>query len=99
MTAPYTLRNARPDDMPHIVQRHKGLYSTEYNYNDHFVSIVAQVATDFITHHDPNRERCWIAERHGELLGCIMLVEDKSTNSPPPPPPSESQEYLNPDVG
>ncbi|KAL3442802.1 acyl-CoA N-acyltransferase [Aspergillus insuetus] len=79
MTSPYTLRDARPSDMPRIVQRHKDLYSTEYNYNMHFVSIVSQVTTDFIANHDPAHERCWIAERDGQFLGCIMLVKDKST--------------------
>ncbi|KIA75859.1 GNAT family N-acetyltransferase [Aspergillus ustus] len=80
-TTAYTLRDARPEDMPHIVQRHKDLYSTEYSYNAHFVDIVSQVTADFIRSHDPVRERCWIAERDGEFLGCIMLVKDQTSTT------------------
>ena len=36
----------------------------------------AGITADFIQNLDPKRERCWIAERDGKVLGCIMLVND-----------------------
>ncbi|KAL2837689.1 GNAT family N-acetyltransferase [Aspergillus pseudoustus] len=96
MTAAYTLRDARPEDMPHIVQRHKDLYSTEYNYNSHFVDIVSQVTADFIANDDPVRERCWVAERDGEFLGCIMLVKDQTTTTAAEPSTSALSEPESP---
>ncbi len=29
----------------------------------------------FIRKHDPKRERCWIAERDGEIVGWVFLVK------------------------
>jgi GNAT superfamily N-acetyltransferase len=36
---------------------------------------VASVVANFIEHEDPRYERCWIAERAGEPLGCVFLVK------------------------
>ncbi|HKQ78987.1 MAG TPA: GNAT family N-acetyltransferase, partial [Blastocatellia bacterium] len=32
-----------------------------------------------IRNYDPKRERCWIAERGGEIAGCIFLVKKTNT--------------------
>jgi GNAT superfamily N-acetyltransferase len=73
-----TLRKHLPGDLGWIVHRHGVLYSREYGYDDRFEAIVARVAADFLEHHDPERERCWIAEGDGDILGGVMLVK-KST--------------------
>ena len=33
----------------------------------------------FIQHHDPKRERCWIAERDKEIVGSVFLVKESPT--------------------
>jgi N-acetylglutamate synthase-like GNAT family acetyltransferase len=30
---------------------------------------------DFINNYDPAKERCWIAEMQGEIVGCVFLVK------------------------
>jgi GNAT superfamily N-acetyltransferase len=35
---------------------------------------VARVAGEFLTQHDPMRERCWIAEHDGVNVGSVFLV-------------------------
>jgi len=42
---------------------------------------VAKIAGDFIENLDPARERCWIAERDGENVGSVFLVQKSKTVS------------------
>jgi DNA-binding MarR family transcriptional regulator/GNAT superfamily N-acetyltransferase len=73
--APYILRPHRPGDMGWIVHRHGALYGQEYGWDETFEALVAEIAATFIKDFDAKRERCWIAEKDGEIVGSVLLVK------------------------
>lgn len=70
----YTIRTHRPGDMGMVIHRHGVLYHQEYNWDEHFEALVAEICAHFIQNFDPTRERCWIAEVDGKFAGSIFLV-------------------------
>jgi len=75
----YVLRPHRPGDIGWVIHRHAALYAREYGWNDEFEAMVAEIGAAFIRNFDPRRERCWIAERDGEVLGSVFLVRESET--------------------
>jgi len=78
---PYLLRQHRPGDMGWVVHRHGALYAEEYGWDERFEALVAGVVSQFIKQLDPERERCWIAERDGEIVGSIFCVAKNKTTA------------------
>jgi DNA-binding MarR family transcriptional regulator/GNAT superfamily N-acetyltransferase len=72
----YILRPHQAGDMGWIIHRHGVLYAEEYGLDESFEALVARVAATFIDNFDVRRERCWIAERDGEIVGSVLLVKD-----------------------
>ncbi len=76
---PYLLRSHQPGDMGWVIHRHGALYAQEYGWDETFEALVAEIAAKFIRKLDPKRERCWIAEREGEIVGSVFLVKKSPT--------------------
>lgn len=72
---PFILRPHQPGDMGWVVYRHGLLYAEEYKWDERFEGLVAAVVAEFIQKFDHRRERCWIAEMNGEIVGSVFLVK------------------------
>jgi len=77
--APVVLRAHRPGDIGWVVSCHGRLYAREYGWDESFEALVAEIAARFVKHYQPKRERCWIAERDGENVGSVFVVEKSRT--------------------
>jgi DNA-binding MarR family transcriptional regulator/GNAT superfamily N-acetyltransferase len=72
--APYLLRTHQPGDMGWVVHRHGVVYARDWQYNAEFEALVARICADFLDSFDATRERCWIVEKDGEMVGSVFLV-------------------------
>lgn len=75
----YILRQHEPGDMGWITYRHGVLYSLEYGWDEEFEAMVGRICSDFLSNYNPKRERCWIAEIGGEIVGSVFLAQSKET--------------------
>lgn len=78
-TPAYLLRPPEPGDLGWVIHRHGVLYAQEYRYDERFEALVAEVVAGFLRHHDPKRERCWIAEQEGVIVGSVFVVAQSET--------------------
>lgn len=77
--APYLLRPHRPGDIGWVIHRHAALYAEEYGWDEGFEALVAEIGAKFIRDFDAKRERCWIAEREGDIVGSVFLVKHSAS--------------------
>ncbi len=78
---PFIIRQPEPGDLGWVIHLHGALYAQEYGWDEHFEALVAQIVSDFISHYNPARERCWIAEMDGEIVGTVFAVQADGTTA------------------
>ena len=75
------LRDPRPGDMGWVIQKHGALYAREFGWNAEFEALVAEIVTRYLREHDPQAERCWIAELDGTPVGSVFVVRHDAQNA------------------
>jgi DNA-binding MarR family transcriptional regulator/N-acetylglutamate synthase-like GNAT family acetyltransferase len=76
---PCVLRPPESGDFGRVIQLHGALYAREYGWDETFEALVAEIVARYAKQHDPRRERAWIAECDGQVVGCVFVVK-KSAN-------------------
>ena len=64
----------RPGDLGAVVRMHGLLYAREHGFDRSFEAYVAEPLAAF-AQRNAARERIWLAERSGELVGSVAIVE------------------------
>ena len=80
-TPGYVLRDPRPGDLGLVVSRQAMLYAQEYGWNAEYEALVAEIVAKFIREFERTRERCWIAEKGGSLVGSVFVVREDETTA------------------
>lgn len=70
----FVLRDPRPGDIGWIIHRQTCLYAGEYGWDWNFEALVAGIGAEFIRNFRPDRERCWVAEQDGQVVGSVFVV-------------------------
>ncbi len=68
------LRDPVPGDYGWVIHKHAALYATEYGWDQSFETLVAEIVFKLGRDFVPGRERCWIAEIDGEVVGSVFVV-------------------------
>jgi N-acetylglutamate synthase-like GNAT family acetyltransferase len=63
----------QPGDFGAIVSMHGVLYGQEYGFDTSFEAYVAEPLAAFVLRRSA-RERVWVEEREGRLVGCVAIV-------------------------
>lgn len=72
---PIVLRPHTSGDLGWIVESQARLYSAAFRWGKGMEAVAARIVADFLENFKPGREACWIAERDGQRLGAVLLVE------------------------
>ena len=64
----------QPGDLGWVVMAHGEVYAAEFGWNTDMEALVARIVADYAAHHNPDRERAWIATLGGRRVGCVFLV-------------------------
>ena len=73
------LRTPRAGDLGRVVALHGELYAREFGYDWTFEALVAEICARFARDFDRRRERAWIAEQGGTVVGSVFLVKQSPT--------------------
>jgi len=64
----------RPGDLGYVVYRHGKMYGDEYGYGVSFEAYVAEGLAEFYKAYDLSKDRVWIAEHDGVIVGFLLLM-------------------------
>jgi DNA-binding MarR family transcriptional regulator/GNAT superfamily N-acetyltransferase len=70
----FVLRDPEPGDLGWVVHRQSVLYTKEFGWDWTFEGLVAEIVSNYVRDFIPDKEKCWIAEQDGEIIGSVFVV-------------------------
>ncbi len=64
----------RPGDLGRVTELHGTVYAREYDFDVGFEAYVAESLAEMANAARPDRNRLWVAEDAGRLVGCIGML-------------------------
>lgn len=64
----------KPGDLGYLIYLHGALYAKEYKYDHTFEAYVAHGLVEFVKSFNPYRDRIWVAEAEGRIVGSVAIV-------------------------
>lgn len=64
----------RPGDLGRVTELHGAVYAQEYGFDHTFEAYVAETLAELSRRFRPDRDRLWLAERDGQLVGSVGIV-------------------------
>ena len=64
----------RAGDLGYVIYQHGDLYGREYHFGGHFEIYVAKGVAEFFENYDSSRDRIWLAEHDGRIIGSLVLM-------------------------
>jgi len=71
----------QPGDLGEILRLHGIIYGAERGFDYTFEGYVAQSLAHFCRRIDLDKERLWIAEKEGKIVGCIGIIKATETKA------------------
>lgn len=65
----------RPGDIGYVIYMHGDLYGREYGYGIPFETYVARGLWEFYEKYNPERDRVWVCEHNGRMIGFLLLMD------------------------
>lgn len=81
MVGTIDIRDLAPGDAGWVIQRHAELYAAQDGFDASFEALVARILADYLSDHDPARERAFIAWEGGRRVGSVFCVAETETRA------------------
>ena len=66
--------NLQESDISRVVELHRSIYEKEFQYGASFVKYVDESFRAFFPRYDAEKDRAWICEDEGKLVGFLLLI-------------------------
>jgi hypothetical protein len=71
----------KPGNIGYLTYLHGILYAKEYGYDQTFEAYVAGGLAEFVQSFSPHKDRIWLAETKGRIIGSVAICGDSEVDA------------------